>query len=215
MMAFKTMRFGRRVMAMGSAAAVAGAAMLITVGSTASEATAQQEEAAANVFAVDSVHSSVFFAIEHMGVAKCYGMFFSPEGTYYLDADNLADSFVDMSIPMDSLDTGSENRDKHLKSPDFFSAKQFPKVSFKANTFKPTGKNTMRASGELTMLGVSKPVSVDISILGEGKTMQGYKSGFEASFTIKRSEFGMTKYIDNGGLGDEVELRVTVEGKKG
>lgn len=196
-------------------AAIAVVAGAVAVGGAAQRAAAQQETAAKQAFfTVDGVHSAVFYAIGHMGVAKNYGMFFSPEGTYLLDPNNLAESFIDISISLEHLQTGNSVREKHLQNQDFFNASLYPKITYTARTFKPAGEKSMLASGELTMLGVSKPVSAKIEIIGEGKTRQGYKSGFEAFFTIKRSDFGMMKYLEGGALGDEVELRVAIEGAK-
>jgi polyisoprenoid-binding protein YceI len=213
-MAMGTTRIGRRVVAMSGAAVVSGALVLAMVDGATQEARASQEAVATDgAFTVDGVHSSVFFATGHMGIGKIYGLFHEPQGTYRLDPSNLADSFVNVTVHVGKIDTGNEGRDKHLKSPDFFNAEQFPTVTFTAKTFKPTGEKSMRASGELTLLGVTKPLTADITIIGEAETRQGIKSGFEAIFTIKRSEFGMTKGAE--GTANDVELRVAIEGAKG
>ncbi|MCA9294292.1 MAG: YceI family protein [Phycisphaerales bacterium] len=211
-MAKNTARLGLRAMVVSGAAFVIGAASLLAVGGVAQRADARQASESGGAFAVDGTHSSVFFATGHMGVGKIYGLFHRPEGTYHLDANNLADSFINISIDVANVDTGNEGREKHLKSPDFFNAEQFPKVTYVAKMFKPMGEKSMRASGELTLLGVTKPVSADITLIGEGETRQGYKSGFEATFTIKRSDFGMGKYAE--GDMDNVELRVAIEGAR-
>ena len=202
--------FGRGVCALGGAAVVSGALVLTMVGGAVQPAAVQGEDSGA--FMVDGVHSAVFFSIGHLGVSKSYGMFFSPEGSYLLDPTSLADSFIDISISLEHLETGNEKRDEHLRNADFFNATAFPKITYRADTFKLTGVNSMRSVGQLTMLGVSRPVSADITIIGESETRQGYKSGFEAMFTINRSDFGMLKYVESGALGDEVELRVSIEG---
>lgn len=174
---------------------------------------AAQDAASADSFSVDSVHSMVVFRIKHMGVAYAYGRFNNPTGTYNVNPESPETSFIDISVKTSDVDTGNAKRDGHLKSPDFFNAKQFPTISFKSDSITDSGES-MTATGTLTMSGVSKEVSVNVEPVGEGDTPQGYKQGFEAQLVINRSDFGMTKYIDGGGLGDEVTLYVTFEGAR-
>lgn len=170
--------------------------------------------AQAATFALDKVHSNVVFKVGHMGVANMFGMFHAPEGTYSLDFANPSASKLEIKIMVENIDTGNEGRDRHLKSPDFFDAKQFPEITFVGKQFEKTGDKTMKVTGDLTMLGKTKPVTVTLTFIGEGETKQGYKSGFEAQFSIKRSEFGMTKYLEGNALSDEISLMVAVEGAK-
>lgn len=167
----------------------------------------------ADTFQVDSVHSMVMFRIKHMGVAFNYGLFHNPTGTYNIDTDNPDESFIDISVKTEDVDTGNDKRDNHLRSPDFFNAKQYREISFKSTSFEKSGDGLV-ATGELTMSGVTKTIEVEIEKTGESDTPQGYKQGFEGRFSIQRSDFGMTKYIDGGGLGDEVTLMVTFEGAR-
>lgn len=166
------------------------------------------------MYTVDSGHSSVVFRIGHMGVANMYGAFHAPTGTYHFDLADPAKSAVEITIETAKIDTGSEGRDKHLRNADFFDVEKHPTITFKGTKFEKTGEKTMKVVGDLTMLGVTKPVTAMIEIIGEGETRQGYKSGFEANFTIKRSEFGMTKYLEGNAIGDEVKLMVAIEGKR-
>lgn len=168
----------------------------------------------ATKFGVDSVHSVVVFRVGHMGVANMYGTIPAPSGSYAIDFANPSASTIDISIDADKIDSGNEKRDEHLRSPDFFNSKQFPKITFKATGFEKTGDKTMNVKGDLTMMGVTKPVDVKLEVLGEGETPQGYKNGFEATFSIKRSDFGMTKYLEKNAIGDDVKLVVAIEGKK-
>jgi len=201
-----------RSIALGSILAIALAAAPFVAQQPASARPAQD---ASGHFAIDSVHSTVVFRINHLGLANFYGVFEGPEGSYLLDAANAGNSFVKVNIPVERIDSGNDRRDGHLKSPDFFNAEQFPTLTFESTSVKPAGTNKFTVSGNLTMLGVTKPVTAQLEYLGEGETRQGYKSGFEAVFTIKRSDFGMTKFLEGNALGDEVKLIVAVEGKRG
>lgn len=166
----------------------------------------------ADAFSVDSVHSMIVFRIKHMGVSYTYGMIHQPTGSYTLDFENPENSTLQVIAKVDNIDTGHDGRDKHLKSPDFFSSRQFPEISFVGKSFEVTDDNEMTVKGELTMLGNTRPVEVELEWVGQKTGDRGTKSGFEAEFTIKRSEFGMSKYLENDALGDEVTLYVTIEG---
>lgn len=180
-----------------------------------SNAVARSADAAPGAFKLDPVHSMVVFRIGHMGVSYAWGRFNEPNGTYLIDAADPAKSSIDITIDTEKVDTANAGRDRHLKSPDFFNAKEFPTITFKSKSFSKTGEKTLDVVGDLTMLGVTKPVTAKLTLVGEGQTPQGYKSGFEAEFTIKRSEFGMTKYVEEKAIADEVKLNVAVEGARG
>ncbi len=201
-----------RSKALAAAALVAavGAGVLLTAGRT--EARASQTIAGPGEFQIDSVHSMIVFRIKHVGVSYTYGMIHQPEGSYTLDFENPSNSTLEVKAMVEKIDTGHDGRDKHLKSPDFFSSRQFPEISFKGASFEKTGEHTMKVTGDLTLLGKTNTIETEVSWVGEAQTRQGHKSGFEAEFTIERSKWGMTKYIEEGGLGDEVTLYVTIEG---
>ncbi|MDX2116475.1 MAG: YceI family protein [Planctomycetota bacterium] len=165
-------------------------------------------------FSVDPVHSGVVFRVNHLGVAPFFGMFHAPKGTFNFDMNNPGASTLEITLDVEKIDSGNSKRDDHLKSPDFFNAKQFPVITFKGTSFEKTGDKTLKVRGDLTMLGQTRPVEATVTVIGEGETPQGYKTGFEAAFTIKRSEFGMTKYIEGNMLSDEITLIAGVEGKR-
>lgn len=170
--------------------------------------------AKAGTFKVDPVHSMVVFGIAHLGVARVYGTFNMPMGSFLIDSADPSKSFIEISVDTEKVNTGAGKRDDHLRSPDFFNAKEFPKMTFKSSSFEKGSGKSMTVKGDLTMVGQTKPVTVALEFLGEGDTAQGHKAGFEATFTIKRSEFGMTKYLEGDAIGDEVKLTVAVEGKR-
>lgn len=198
----------------GTALTLGALSALLSITCPSTSIARESDSASPVMFEIDAVHSAVVFRISHMGVSNAYGMFHGPTGSYTLNWSDPSASKLEVQIATDKVDTGNEKRDAHLMGPDFFNSKQFPSISFTAKTFEKTGDNTMRVLGSLTMLDKTNPVEVELFKIGEGDTRQGYKSGFEARFTIKRSEFGMTKYLEGGALGDEVTLTVSVEGAK-
>jgi len=172
-------------------------------------------DASAGAFKLDPVHSMVIFRIGHMGVSYTWGRFNEPTGEYLIDAADPSKSSINITLNADKVDTANAGRDRHLKSPDFFNAGEFPTITFTSKSFTKSADKAFDVTGDLTMLGVTKPVTAKLTYVGEGQTKQGFKSGFEAEFTIKRSEFGMIKYLEENALGDEVTLFVSVEGARG
>ena len=165
---------------------------------------------AADTFKIDPVHSSVVFGIKHMGLTNFYGAFNEINGTITVDTADPSKSAVEVTIPVESVDTRNEKRDQHLKSPDFFNAQQFPTMTFKSNKVEGSG-DTWKITGDFTMHGVTKPLTVDFKKGPEVKGQKGEtKSGGEARFTIKRSDHGMT--FMQGPLGDEVNIVLSIEG---
>lgn len=167
---------------------------------------------ARDIFKVDPVHSFVLFSVQHLSIANTYGRFDDISGTVVFDRDNPSKSSVELSVPVESLDTHNAKRDQSLKSPDFFDAKQFPMLTFKSTKVEGNG-DTLKVSGYLTIHGVTKPVTVDFKKGGEGKGVFGeIRGGGETRFTIKRSDFGMN--FEQGEIGDEVTVVLSVEGVK-
>jgi len=178
-------------------------------------ATTEAATAAAGGFTVDPVHSSVVFKIMHGGVASFYGRFNNPTGEFLIDPENLSASTISVSVKAENVDTANGGRDKHLMSADFFSAKEFPEITFKSSSFSKTGDKTFKVTGDLTLHGVTKEITADIIYYGQAQGRGGIKSGFDATFTIKRTDFGMDTYVKEGGLGDEVTLMIGIEGGQG
>jgi polyisoprenoid-binding protein YceI len=166
----------------------------------------------ADTYKVDPTHSSVIFSIKHMGVSDFYGAFKQISGTVAFDPADASKSSVELTIPVESVDTRNEKRDQHLKSPDFFNAAQFPTITFKSSKVEATG-STYKVSGDLTLHGVTKPVTVEFKKGGETKGQKGeVKTGGETHFTIKRGDYDM-KFM-NGPLGDDVNIIISLEGTK-
>jgi len=163
-------------------------------------------------YTVDPVHSSVIFSTRHLGVSRFYGRFDEVEGQIELNEQDLAQSRVSIQIPAESIDTNSPNRDGHLKSPDFFSAKEFPLISFESEEIRGE-MDAFEVQGKLTMHGVTRPVTAKASFVGSGDTMfEDFRSGFEARFTVRPSAFGFAFMRKNPELlGPEVEIIVSLE----
>ncbi len=163
----------------------------------------------AGEYAIDAVHSAVIFRIKHNQAAYNYGRFNGIDGVVNYDEASGVTG-IKVEVDTNTVDTANKDRDNHLRSPDFFNAKQFPKITFKSTSVKKASEHAYEVAGEFTLNGVTKPLTVTLEHTGNGKTMQGGEvAGFETTFTIIRSEYGMTKYLP--GVGDEVRLTVGLE----
>ncbi len=173
----------------------------------------------ANVMAADYVvdkegqHAFVDFKISHLGYSFITGTFKDIDGKFSFDAAKPEDSKIEFNVNTASVFTNHAERDKHIASADFLNASKFGKATFVSTSVKSTGANTADVTGDLTLLGVTKPVVVKATFLGEGKDpWVGYRAGFEGTTSIKRSDFGKQK--DLGPKSDAVELYVSFEGVK-
>ncbi len=164
-------------------------------------------------YSVDAVHSSALFKVTHLGTSNFYGMFKEMEGTIVYDDANPAGSSIEITIAAESVDTRSENRDNHVKSPDFLNAKQFPKITFKSTSVKAAGGG-LEVTGDLTLLGVTKPVTAKVVKTGEGKNPRSGAEliGFEATFSVDRTAHDMNFMA--GPLGETIDFTLAVEAIK-
>ncbi|MBC7772011.1 MAG: YceI family protein [Pyrinomonadaceae bacterium] len=161
---------------------------------------------------VDAVHSALIFKISH-GVGTFFGRFNDITGKFALDAAKPESGTLEFTIKTDSVDTNNDGREKHLKGGDFFNTKQFPESTFKSTSSTKSGDG-YEVKGDLTLCGVTKPITVKITNFKTGTDERSKKAtaGFEAQFTIKRSDFGITKF--GGMLGEDVTIMVGVEGNR-
>ncbi|SIN73304.1 Polyisoprenoid-binding protein YceI [Singulisphaera sp. GP187] len=167
--------------------------------------------AAAQAYKVDTVHSATVFRVKHMNTSYSYGRFNDISGQFSLDEKDPKNAHLDIVVKTDSIDTANANRDKHLKSPDFFNAVQYKTISFKSKSVAKSGADTFQVHGDLTLHGVTKPLALTVTRTGAGKDMKGKPvAGFETEFAIKRSDFNMNKMLE--GIGDDVKIVVSVEG---
>ena len=175
---------------------------------------ATHPQAAGTTFTIDPVHSVALFRIQHVGAGQFWGRMNALEGTVVYDAASSTPPALDVTAKLANLDTSSEKLDGNLKGPNFFNAAEFPELRFVSTGGTKGPEGHWRIEGELTIHGVTKPVSVDLEVTGVATTPFGTKAGFEATTTIKRSDFGMTWGVEKpaGVLGDEVRLIVALEG---
>jgi polyisoprenoid-binding protein YceI len=164
-------------------------------------------------YKVDADHSGVNFSIRHF-VSNVPGLFKDYDGTIVYDKDNPAASKVGFTIQAASIDTGNADRDKHLRSADFFDVEKFPTLTFASTQVKAQDKDTLEVTGDLTMHGVTKKVTIPVDFLGTAKTPNGEKAGFETTFTLNRKDFAIiwNRVMDTGPvLGEDVKVTISVE----
>lgn len=176
--------------------------------------TAPTDATEAAVYAIDSTHSSVLFKVSHFQSSFFYGRFNEVSGEFTLDTEDPAASRVRMVVNADSVDAKVEDLSKHLRSPDFLDAVQFPQIVFESKSVKAgEDTDTLEVIGELTLRGVTKPLTVTVEKVGEGPGMRGARlMGWHATFTIDRAQFGVDYGVKRGNVGREVELIVSIEG---
>ncbi|MFI5303622.1 MAG: YceI family protein [Nitrospiria bacterium] len=166
-------------------------------------------------FAVDKDHSHAGFQVRHL-VTKLQGEFKDFEGTFTFDEKSPEKSAGKFTIKAASINTNHEKRDNHLRSPDFFDVEKFPTLSFESKKFIPSGDKKFLLTGDLTLHGVTRPVTFEVEFYGVEKSPFGdYRAGFSASSKINRKDYGIiwNKVLDNGGylIGDEVEMNIQIE----
>lgn len=190
---------------------LAAAAILLTAsfsvpamaqGATATSPAAVQSGA----YKVEPGHTRVLFSVNHMGFSTWYGDFTGASGSLQLDSARPGASRIEISVPTASISTTNTVLDGELKAPDWLDAKTFPTIAFKSRTVTPTGADTADVAGDLTLHGVTKPVTLHARFHGAGANpmSKAYTVGFDVSGHIKRSEFGVTKYVPL--IGDDVNL---------
>jgi len=187
---------------------------LWTLGALAEPADATASPPSRASYQVDGVHSSVLFKVRHMSVSDFYGCFERVEGTIVEDSEEPENSSVSITIQADSVDSRSENRDQHLTSPDFFSAIEFPEISFESSEVaRGEEEGSYRVTGTLTARGVGKQMTIDVHKIGERETRRGVKAGFATTFTIDMRDYKMPamQQMDPSMLSPEVELIVSLE----
>lgn len=161
-------------------------------------------------WAIDASHSSVVFRVKHANASWFQGTFDAISGQVSLDPKKPDAGTVMLKIPVDSVDTNDKKRDDHLKNPDFFNSKENPDITFTSTKIAKKGDTTFEVTGDLAMAGKKKSVTLPVEWTGEGE-FYGKRQGWMTTFTIKRSDFGMTYGVDKNVLGDEVTLMIALE----
>ena len=165
---------------------------------------------------LDPTHSSAEFAVRHMMVATVKGSFKSLAGTVGLDEAEWANSRIEAVIDAATIDTGVADRDNHLRSADFFDVAQHPKITFRSTAIEPQAGDAGKVRGDLTIRGVTQPVTLDVTYLGEIKDPWGNRRrGYAAETVLNRKDFGMTwnMVLDTGGVlvGDKIKVTLNIE----
>ena len=166
---------------------------------------------------IDPAHSEADFAIKHMAISTVHGSFRGVSGVVKFDPANVAQSAVEASVDMSTVNTGVDARDKHLKSPDFFDTAKFPTMTFKSTGVTKSGDG-YKVAGDLTLHGVTKPVVLSLEAPGKeqvGMDGKSFHRGFTATTTINRRDFGLTwnGSLKSGDsvLADDVKIELDVE----
>jgi polyisoprenoid-binding protein YceI len=201
--------FARRISSVAFLSAVAVLAPQMLGAAADQAATAAP---ALTVCTVDDTHSLALFRVHHMGAGQFWGRFNDVSGNFTFESGKAEGMKFDITIKTESVDTGVEGLNKHLRSPDFFGAKDFPTMTFKSTGAKKTGEKTFDVTGDLTMHGVTKSIVAAVEFTGMANMGKGTSAGFEAIFTVKRSDFGMKYGVEKGAIGDDVKVVVALEG---
>ncbi len=167
-------------------------------------------------YKIDPAHSSAQFVVRHMMITNVRGGFSGVQGTIEYDSEHANESRVEVAIDASKINTLDEQRDAHLKSPEFLNVEQHPTITFKSTKIEPVGHNEWRITGDLTIHGVTKSVVLN----AEGPTAEGKdpfgntRIGASASTKIKRSDFGLTwnAAVETGGVlvGDELKIELEI-----
>lgn len=158
------------------------------------------------------MHASIQFKISHLGFSWLWGRFDKFEGEYYFDAQNPENSKVSIIVDTSSVNSNHADRDKHLRSDDFLDVEKYPKATFESDSFSMDGDKGL-LKGQLTLHGVTKEITVNVTKVGEGKDpWGGYRTGFEGKTQITMLDFGIEKYA--GGPSGSLELIIALEGKR-
>lgn len=170
--------------------------------------------AKAEDYQLDDQHTSIVFATNHFGLSNTYGMFGRYAGRFSVDTAHPEAAKFQIVIDAASLDTKSAKRDEHLRGPDFFDVKQFPKITF-VSTSATQGKDakSLKLTGDLTLHGETREAVITLTKTGEGKGPYGdERIGFSGRFVVKRSDFGMKGMVPQ--IGDDVTVLISIEGIK-
>lgn len=164
-------------------------------------------------YEIDPEHTTIAFLVSHIGYQKVLGQFTEFSGGYLFDEKTLALDDLELVIRAGSVDTHHEERDEHLRSADFLAVEDHPQIRFSMTDAKPSDERTGEVTGILTILGVSKPVTLRVTWNKSGPYPFGenYVTGISARTRFKRSDFGMTYGVANGLVGDEIEVIIESE----
>ena len=168
-------------------------------------------------YGIDASHSGVVFGWNHFGFSNPTARFDKIEGSVLLDKNDLSRSSVSVTLPLEGLDTGVAKLDEELKGQDFLDTAKYPTITFTSTKVEKSGKNGLKITGNLTVHGVTKSVTLDakvnkIGIFEIPGVIKAQAAGFDATTVIKRSDFGVTKYVP--AVSDEIPVHITLDAKQ-
>jgi Uncharacterized conserved protein len=174
-------------------------------------AAAGAANAAPVTYKLDPGHTMVLFSWNHFGFSNPSANLGNVDGTLVYDEKDPTKATVEATLPLTGLDTFVPKLDEHLKSADFLDAAKYPTVTFKSTKVAAAGKGKLKVTGDLTVHGVTKPVTLDVTLnkVGPHPMMKVQTVGFDATATIKRSDFGVGAYVPN--VSDEIKIHITTE----
>ena len=167
----------------------------------------------AQTWSADKAHSRLSYGVTHLNISESEGNFKTFDAKITSSKEDFSDATFEVTADVASISTDNEMRDKHLKSADFFDAEKFPTLTFKSKSFKKVSGKNYKLTGDLTLHGVTKPVTLDVTINGTTTNPMSKKTeaGFKFTGTIKRSDFGIAASMPAAMLGDDVTIRANAE----
>jgi len=168
-------------------------------------------------WSLDKSHAKLGFSITHLMISDVEGSFNSFDATITSSKDDFSDAVIELKADVNSVDTDNDQRDEHLRNPDFFDAAKYPSMTFKSKSFKKVADNKYKLVGDLTLHGVTKPVELDVIIKGPAEHPYSKKTvaGFKATGVLKRSDFLISKDTPSAMLSDEITIVANAEFVKG
>jgi polyisoprenoid-binding protein YceI len=197
-------------------AVAAGVAIVTSTGLRSATPLQAATPVAMTTFTIDPVHSQMLFKVRHLGLSTVTGRFGAFTGTFQLDPASGQAGAASLSIDVASISTNNDRRDGHLKSPDFFAADSFPKITFVSTGVQKVSGNKYKVMGNITIRSTTKPIVLDAEVAGTRQTPQGWLAAVNMTGSIKRKDFGlMWDRLTEGVaiVGEDVQLVIEVEAK--
>ncbi|HWY67889.1 MAG TPA: YceI family protein [Terriglobales bacterium] len=161
---------------------------------------------------IDPAHTTTGFTVRHMGISNVHGRFVKTSGTATIDDGDITKSSVNATMDVNSIDTGNENRDGDLKSPNYFDAAQFPTITFKSKSVSKNGEGKLKVVGDLTIHGVTKEVTLDVDGPSAPLEQRGNKRrGLSATTSVNRKDFGVGAKAPAVMIGEEIKIDIDAE----
>ncbi len=188
-----------------------GAALLASTALAAAQNTPPMVAAKAQIYSFDVPHTQIYFTVNHLGFSNSTALLSLKEGSLTLDQANMGNSKADVTIDVASLQFGDKTWNEHMADKKFFNTAAFPTMKFSSTKVEMSSATAGKLTGNLTMLGVSKPVTLDFTVNKIDANPMSKKpyAGFSATGSLKRSDFGMSAYLPS--IGDEVKIRIEAE----